>query len=73
MRVFHDNIGYSSIFHAGILTLMHGIQICWEEGLRDIICYTDSMHTIHLVQHLDVSTHCYENKIAIIRKYMTKD
>jgi len=48
---FHGNIGYSNILPAEILTLMHGIQICWDEGLRDIICYTDSMHIIHLVQY----------------------
>jgi len=73
MRGFHGNIGYSNILHAEILALMHGIQICWDEGLRDIICYTDSMHTIHLVQYADVSTHHYGNEITIIRKYMAKD
>jgi len=73
MRGFHGNIGYLNIFHAEILALMHGIQICWDEGLRDIICYTDSMHTIHLVQYADVSTHHHGNEIAIIRKYMAKD
>jgi len=73
MRGFHDNIDYSNILHAEILALMHEIQICWEEGLGDIICYTDSMHIIHLIQHADVSTHHYGNEIAIIRKYMAKD
>ncbi len=46
---FHGNIGYSNILHAEILALMHGIQICWYEDLTHIICYIDSMHTIHLV------------------------
>jgi len=73
VRGFHGNIGYSNILHAEILALMHGIQICWYEGLRDIICYTDSMHTIHLVQYADVSTHHYGNEITIIRNYMAKD
>jgi len=72
MRGFHGNIGYSNILHVEILALIHGIQICWDEGLRDIICYTDFMHTIHLVQYADVSTHD-GNDIAIIRKYMAKD
>ena len=73
MHGFHGNIDYLNILHAKILALMHGIQICWEEGLKDIICYTDSMHIIHLVQHADISTHHYDNEIAIIRKYMAKD
>ena len=33
---FHGNIGYSNILRAGILALMHEIQICWDEGLRHI-------------------------------------
>jgi len=53
--------------------LMHGIQICWDKGLKCIVCYTDFMHTIHLVQHANVSTHRYENEIAIIRKHVAKD
>jgi len=70
---FHGNIGYSNILHTEILALMHEIQICWNEGLRHIIYYTDSMHTIHLVQHVDVFTHHYGNEITIIRKYMAKN
>jgi len=35
---FHGNIGYTNILHVEILALMHEIQICWDEGLRDIIC-----------------------------------
>jgi len=73
IRGFHGNIGYSNILHAEILALMHEIQICWDEGMRHIICYTDSMHTIHLVQHVDISTHHCENEITIIRKYVAKD
>lgn len=59
MHVFRGNIDYSNILHVEIFILMHVIQICWEEGLKGIICYTNSMHTIHLVQNLDVSTHRY--------------
>jgi len=66
--VWFSNIGYSNILYAEISALMHEIQICWEEGLRDIIGYTDSMNTIWLVQHVDVSTHHYENEITIIIK-----
>jgi len=73
IRGFHDNIDYSNIFHVEILALMHEFQTCWEEGLRHIICYIDFMHTIHLVHHVDVFPHHYENEIVVIKKYMVKD
>jgi hypothetical protein len=37
MRGFYGNIGYSNILHAEMLVLLHGIRLCWEEGLRNII------------------------------------
>lgn len=45
---------------------MHMIQICWEEDLKYIMCYTNSMHTIHLVKEAYVSTHHYENEKTIL-------
>jgi len=55
---FYSNIGFSNILHAEILSLLHEIQICWDESLSDIICYTDSIRT-HVVQYADVFTHHY--------------
>lgn len=63
VRGFHDNIGYSNILHAEILALMHGMQICWEEDLKDNVCSTYFVHIIHLVKHADISTNHNENEI----------
>jgi len=73
MHGFHCNIDYLNILHAEILTLLYVIQICWEDGLRNIICYSDFIHTIHLVHHVDVFTHQCENEVDTIRKYMDND
>lgn len=56
-----------------INALMHMIQICWDQVLKDIVHYTNYMHTIHLIQHANVSPNRYENEIVIIRKYIVKD
>jgi len=73
MHGFHGNIGYSNILHVEILILLHVIRICWEDGLRNIICYNDFIHTIRLVHHVDVFTQHYENEIDTIKKYMDID
>lgn len=73
MCEFYGNIGYSNILHVEMLALLHGIQLCWNEVLRNIICYIDSINTIHLVHYANVFIHHYENDIATIRKYMSKD
>jgi len=55
------------------MALLHGIRLCWEEGLRNTVCYTDSFNTIHLVHHADVFTHHYGNEITTTKKYMDND
>lgn len=73
MRGFYSNIGYSNILHVEMLALLHGIQLCWNEVFRNIICYIDSINTIHLVHYANVFIHHYGNEIPTLRKYMSKD
>ncbi|XP_058746235.1 putative F-box/FBD/LRR-repeat protein At5g22610 [Vicia villosa] len=39
---FLDNIGYSNIFRAELMTLYHGLRMAWELGIKDLMCYSDS-------------------------------
>jgi len=29
---------------------MHGLKLTWEKGHRNVICYSDSIHAINLIQ-----------------------
>jgi hypothetical protein len=55
------------------MALFHGILLCREAWFRDIICYSDSLQTIRLVQTEDVRYHHYGNEIEIIRQFLAKD
>jgi len=71
IKGYYGSIGYSNVLHAEIMTLFHGIQLCWEAGFKDIISYSDSLQTIRLVQTADVRYHHYGNEI--IRQFLAKD
>jgi len=47
---FYSNIDPSCILHAEIFALYHGLDLCWSTGYRRVICYSDSLHVIQLVQ-----------------------
>jgi len=73
IKGYHGSIDYSNILHVEIMTLFHDIHLCWKAGFRDIICYSDSFQTIHLVQTTDVGYYHYENEISIIHQFLAKD
>jgi len=46
IRGYCINTGVSNILHVDIVALMHGVRMCWKEGLSKITCYIDSKHTL---------------------------
>jgi ribonuclease HI len=39
---FAGNVGNTTVVHAELLTIYHGLKASWEKGYKDIICYSDS-------------------------------
>ena len=42
--------GISNNLHMELLAIMHGLKLTWEKGYRNVICYSDSLHAINLIQ-----------------------
>lgn len=49
------------------MRLLHGIQLCWEKGLTKIICYSNSLHALHLMDDYNQDFHVLGNEIANMR------
>lgn len=47
---FHGHVGHTSILQAELLGLLHGLQTCLDKGFRRIICHSDSLQAVQLVQ-----------------------
>ncbi|RHN46489.1 putative ribonuclease H-like domain-containing protein [Medicago truncatula] len=73
LRGFYGNIDLSCILHVEILALYHGLDLCWSTGYRRVICYSDSLHVIMLVQDLLNMFHKFSNLISLIKKLLSQD
>lgn len=49
MMGFQGSAGLSDILQTEVVTLIQGLEPCWEAGFRSITCYSDSLTTIHMV------------------------
>jgi hypothetical protein len=62
-----------SILYAELTTVLHGLQLCWENGFRRISCYSDSLQTVSLIR-LGVSTHHrFANEVFSICQLLARD
>lgn len=43
LRGFYGSLGNSTIMHAELRALLHGLEMCWEMGFKKILCYSDSL------------------------------
>jgi ribonuclease HI len=71
---FFGCVGISNILHAEIQALLTSIKLCWGAGYRKLVCYSDSLHVVHLVmKETTTRLHHYVNLLELIRMYLTKD
>lgn len=71
-RGFYGSIGYSDIMPAELMVIFHGISLCWELGLRKIICFIDSLNTMKLLSEGDQNYHRHGNEIALVRAMLQR-
>jgi hypothetical protein len=56
-----------SILFAELMDMLHGLQICWENGYRRISCFSNSLQAVNLIRD-DVSAHHrFANEVFSIR------
>ncbi|KAJ1375369.1 Ribonuclease H domain [Sesbania bispinosa] len=70
---YHGHSGFSDITKAEILGILQGLKIASERKFRNLICYTDSMYSIHLIKNEDISYHRDAPEIAEIRDLLAHD
>jgi ribonuclease HI len=62
-----------SILFAELMAVLHGLQLCWENGFKQIMCYSDSLQTISLIRYGVSVHHRFANEVASIRQLLARD
>jgi len=70
---FYGSIDPSCITHAEVLTLYHGLDLCWSYGHRHVVCYSYSLHVIQLIRDPLNVFHMFGNLIGLIKKLLSQD
>lgn len=56
---FFGSIGIATSLQAKLWALYHGLNLAWNRGFRDVICYSDSQTAISLVKdQVPIFHHC---------------
>lgn len=46
---FMETLVSTSNLHAELMMLLHGLSPTWEKGVRNLICYSDSLHSVSMI------------------------
>jgi ribonuclease HI len=63
---FAGTVGISTILHVELLAIYHGLQVAWDQGHRNIICYSDSTLSLQLIGEKVNPWHHYASILANI-------
>nr|ABN09044.1 Ribonuclease H [Medicago truncatula] len=61
------------ILHVEISGLYHGLKLCWDIGIKHVVCHSDSTTVVDLVQKDLNVHHKYGNLIMAIKKLLRRD
>jgi len=62
---FSGYCGHATNLYAELMTILQGLLLVWEKGIRLLICESDSSWVLHLIDHGDNRYHPYA---AVINK-----
>lgn len=70
---FSSNIGPASPLLAELKALHKGLQIAWEHGFRRIVCESDSLDAVNLVQNAIIPSHQHAGILFSIKDRLALD
>jgi ribonuclease HI len=70
---FYGAAATPSILFAELMAVLKGLQLCWENGYRRIVCCSDSLQTVNLIRDGVSVHHRFANKVFSIRQLIDKD
>lgn len=69
---FAGNIAYSNILHVELMVLYHGLCMVRKLDIKDLMCYSDSNHTIKVISEFVNAWHHYATILLNIKDLLSK-
>jgi ribonuclease HI len=69
---FYGMARQANILYAEIMAVLHGLDLCWTKGYREVICYSDSLLAVSLINKGVHPFHSFANEINKIRQLKSR-
>jgi ribonuclease HI len=73
LKGFYGTASQPSVLYDEIIAILHGLELCWVNGFRNIACYLDSLQAVSLIKNGVSPHHHFANEIQRIRQLLSKD
>ncbi|CAL0299240.1 unnamed protein product [Lupinus luteus] len=70
---YSGSIGISNNLKVELSTVHQGLKLCWNRGIKKLICWSDSLDIVSLINNTATTTHIYSSLILVIRDLITLD
>ncbi|WJX25711.1 hypothetical protein P8452_14727 [Trifolium repens] len=70
---FAGTVGISSVLHVELLAIYYGLKAAWDQGYRNIICYSDSTLSLQLIEGEVNQWHHYAPILANINALVKRN
>jgi ribonuclease HI len=70
---FVGTVGISTILHVELLAIYNGLKVAWDQGHRNIICYSDSTLSLQLIDGKVNPWHHYASILANITELVKRN
>ncbi|KAG5038525.1 hypothetical protein JHK86_019365 [Glycine max] len=70
---FYGAVEISEVLYAEILALLKGLELCWEARYKKLVCYSDSLTMVNLVNNGVRCYHFYNNMIMKFHQLLGRD
>jgi ribonuclease HI len=61
-----------NILYAEIMAVLHGLELCWNKGCRKVVCCSDSLQAVKLINEGVLPYHSFANEINKIRQMRSR-
>jgi ribonuclease HI len=63
---FYGTAAEPNVLYAEIMAILHGFEVCWNKGFRNVVCYSDSLQAVTLVKEGVSLFHSFANELQKI-------
>ncbi|KAK7243101.1 hypothetical protein RIF29_37886 [Crotalaria pallida] len=66
---FYGHVGISNNLHVEIEAILRGLEVAWNYGARKVVCFSDSLDALRLVENNLGIFHLYASILRVIYAY----